>query len=137
MSDATGFPLPQPDAVSAPYWQALADGHLAFQRCDACNGTWLPPRAECPHCLSPRWHWDRASGRGKLISWVVYHVPYHPAFADRVPYAVAVVELAEGPRLISNVIDAPDPEALRIDQDLTLAIEQEHGVAVARFRPEG
>lgn len=134
-AETVAFPLPQPDAVSAPYWQALSEGRLTFQRCARCCGAWLPPRTECPHCLSADWAWERASGRGKLVSWVVYHVPYHPAFADRIPYTVAVVALEEGPRMISNLIGAGDPEALRIDQDLMLAIEQEHGMAVARFRP--
>ena len=135
-ADAAPFPLPQPDAVSAPYWQALSQGRLTFQRCARCRGAWLPPRPECPHCLTADWAWEQAAGRAKLVSWVVYHAAYHPAFADRLPYNVAVVELEEGPRLISNIVGIEDAEALRIDQRLTLAIEQEHGVAVARFRPD-
>ncbi|MDQ2801268.1 MAG: OB-fold domain-containing protein, partial [Pseudomonadota bacterium] len=58
-----------------------------------------------------------------------------PAFADCLPYTVATVELEEGPRLISNIVTSGDPEALRIDQPLRLAVEQEHGIAVARFKP--
>ncbi len=135
-ADQAPFPLPLPDAVSAPYWQALSQGRLTFQRCARCGGAWLPPRPECPHCLSADWAWEDAGGRAKLISWVVYHVAYHPAFADRLPYNVAVVELAEGPRLISSIVGIDDAETLRIDQALTLAIGQEHGVAVARFRPD-
>ena len=132
-AETADFPVPRPDAASAPYWQALAQGRLTFQRCAHCGNAWLPPRTECPRCLAPDWSWEQASGRGRLISWIVYHVAYHPAFADRIPYTVAVVELDEGPRLISNIVGVDDPEALRIDQALTLAIEQEHGVAVARF----
>ncbi|MBV9783793.1 MAG: OB-fold domain-containing protein [Acidisphaera sp.] len=134
-AETAEFPLPRRDALNTPYWQSLEEGHLSFQRCGECGKAWLPPRRECPHCLSPEWRWERAGGQARLVSWVVYHIAYHAAFKDRLPYTVAVVELAEGPRLISNIVGAGDPEVLRIDQDLRLAIEHEHGVAVPRFRP--
>ena len=85
------------------------------------------------HCLGDRWVWEKAAGGAKLISWVVYHVAFHPAFANRLPYNVAVVELDEGPRLISNVVGVADAETLKIDQRLKLVIEDEDGTAVARF----
>ena len=135
-AETRAFPLPEVDELNAPYWGALKEGHLVFQQCEACQGRWLPPRSECPHCLSPSWRWERASGRAKLISWVVYHTAFHPAFKERLPYNVAVVELAEGPRLISNVVGVEDQEALRIDQTLNLVIEDEHGVAIPRFTPD-
>lgn len=130
---AIEFPAPQSSEVGASYWQALGDGRLTFQRCDRCRNAWLPARTECPKCLSPLWQWETASGRAKLVSWVVYHHGYHPYFASRLPYNVAVVELAEGPRLISNVIVADGD--LRIDMPLALAIEKESGVALPRFKP--
>jgi len=137
MSDAApAIPLPVTDALSAPYWAALDAGRHTFQRCRVCNNAWLPPRHECPRCLAADWSWEDASGAARLISWVVYHTAFHPAFKARLPYTVAVVELAEGPRLISNIVDAGDPEALVIDQPLRLTIEREGGVAVPRFRPE-
>jgi hypothetical protein len=131
-SEAT-FPAPQVSELSAPYWRALAEGHLTFQRCGACGNAWLPPRSECPRCLSAHPGWETASGDARLVSWVVYHHAYHDWFAARLPYNVAVVELAEGPRLISNVAAAP--ERLRIDMKLKLAIEREAGWALARFTP--
>ncbi len=130
---APGFPAPQPDATSAPYWQALAEGRLSFQRCSACGNAWLPPRSECPRCLSARWQWETASGKAKLVSWVVYHHGYHPYFESRLPYNVAVVELAEGPRLMSNVVEAD--RALRIEMPLRLVIQRESGIALPRFKP--
>jgi uncharacterized OB-fold protein len=129
------IPLPQPDAVSAPYWEALAAGRHVFQRCTVCTNAWLPPRHECPRCLESKYVWEEASGDARLISWVVYHTAFHPAFKARLPYTVAVVELAEGPRLISNIAGEGDPEALRIDQPLRLSIEHEGGVAIPRYRP--
>jgi len=135
MNDAAvEFPLPQRDAENGPYWDALAAGRHTFQRCRFCANAWLPPRRECPRCLRDDWRWEDAGGDARLISWVVYHTAFHPAFKDRLPYTVAVVELTEGPRLISNIVGA-DPESLRIDQPLRLAIEREGNVAVPRYRP--
>ncbi len=128
------FPAPEITAVSAPYWSALAEGHLQFQRCAKCKHAWLPPRGECPSCLADIWSWERASGRGTVVSWVVYHIAYHEAFADKLPYNVAVVELAEGPRLITNIVNPKDYGGLAADRPVDLAIEREHGVALARFR---
>lgn len=130
----TAFPLPQIDDLNKAYWDGVKAGRLSFLQCEQCGHGWLPARSECPHCLGTDIAWTVASGRAKLISWVVYHKPFHPAFAQRVPYNVAVVELEEGPRLISNIIDCDDVSLLRIDMPLDLAIEDEHGVAVPRFR---
>jgi uncharacterized OB-fold protein len=95
----------------------------------------LPARAECPNCLHPELQWQPASGAARLISWIVYHHAFHPAFASRLPYTVAVVELAEGARLVTNIVGTDDPETLRIDMPLLLTIEHVEGVALPRFRP--
>ncbi len=135
--EKTEIPAPGPerDALNSPYWDSLANGVLSFQRCNACGHAWLPARSECPHCLADDWRWMPAAGGAKLISWVVYHMAYHPAFANRLPYTVAVVELDEGPRLISNLVNPSDTVALKIDQRLRLVIENESGTAVPRFSP--
>ena len=130
---AVEFPAPQPTEASAPYWKALDEGRLTFQRCSACRHAWLPPRTECPRCLARESTWETASGRARLVSWVVYHHGYHPYFASRLPYTVAVVELAEGPRMIAGL--APTKRPLAIDLALTLAIEREAGIALPRFAP--
>ena len=136
MEQATeAVPAPEPDALNTPYWESLKQGALTYQKCNACGHAWLPPRTECPHCLAADWRWEAAAGGARLISWVVYHIAYHPAFAKRLPYNVAVVELDEGPRLISNVVGVADPEKLVIDQRLRLAIEMEGATAVPRFVP--
>ena len=126
------FPLPQVTELTKPYWDALDKGHLAFQRCK-CGNAWLPARQECPKCLGPDVHWEQASGRGRVVSWVVYHSAYHDAFKDRIPYVVAIVELDEGPRLISNILGPR--EALRDSLPVELRIEREQGFALARFAP--
>ena len=127
------FPAPQVNELTAPYWKALEEGRLSFQRCAACAHAWLPARSECPRCLAREPRWETASGRARLVSWVVYHHAYHDYYATRLPYNVAVVELDEGPRLVSNIVDARSD--LRIDMPLDIVIQREAGTALARFRP--
>ena len=125
------FPLPEETPLSQPYWDALKAGRLTFQRCRHCAHAWLPPRVECPECLAAEWDWTQASGTGRVISWVIYHHAYHEAFKERLPYNVTLVELAEGPRLITNIVN---PEVgIAAEKPVTLKIEDEHGVALARF----
>lgn len=121
--------------IRQPYLDGLAAGKLMFQRCRHCGHAWMPARSECPKCLSPDHEWIAASGAAKLVSWVVYHRAFNEAFRTRVPYTVAVVQLDEGPRMISNVIGA-DPSALKIDQTLKLQIDREGDVFIPRFKPK-
>jgi uncharacterized OB-fold protein len=127
------LPLPVVTDLTRPYWDGLAQGELRVQRCAACGHAWLPARAECPRCLRADPVWEASSGRARLVSWVVYHIAYHDAFRDRLPYNVAVVELEEGPRLISNIA-APE-ESLAIDMPLRLRVEEDFGLQLPRFAP--
>jgi uncharacterized OB-fold protein len=127
----TESPLPVVTELSEPYWSGLAEGELRYQRCDACRNAWLPPREQCPRCLSDQWRWTPSAGLGRIISWVVYRQSMHPAFADRLPYNVAIVELDEGPRLMTN-IDADEHE-LAIERRVQLSVSPERGFALARF----
>lgn len=121
-----------------PYWQALQEGRLVFQRCQACRLALLPARENCPSCLGTALGWETASGSGELVSWVVYHRAYHPAFADLVPYNVAIVELAEGPRLISGIVPrSPEQQVdyarLRTGAAVLLRIRERFGVSLPFF----
>ena len=129
------IPPPEVTELNAPHWTGLAEGRLRFQRCGACGNAWLPAREACPRCLADGATWEDASGRAKLVSWVVYHQSFHPAFAGRLPYTVAVVELDEGPRLYTNIVGVGDPEALRIDQPLDVVFEVDDDITLARFKP--
>jgi uncharacterized OB-fold protein len=128
------FPTPTITDVNRPYWEGLADGKLRFQRCGHCGSAWLPARPNCPHCLAAGPEWDEASGRAKVLSWVVYHTAYADHLKARVPYDVTLVELEEGPRLLTNVIDSDAGRRLAPDAPVSLAIETEEGVAIPRFR---
>jgi hypothetical protein len=98
-----GRPLPRAEGLNRDFYTQLESGRLHFQRCDACQ-TWRhPPRFRCGRCGSDRWRWQPSSGLGVVHSWTVTHQALHPIFADRVPYAVVIVALEEGPRLVSEL----------------------------------
>ena len=94
---------PNPDGLTAEFYGHLAAGTLALQRCDACHAWRHPPRILCGRCGSPGWQWTPTSGRGSVYTWTVTHQMLVPPFADDLPYAVVVVELEEGPRLVTAV----------------------------------
>ena len=124
------FPLPDPTPISQPYWDALKQGRLTFQRCRMRARVAAGAR-RMPALPRGRMDWTEASGKGRVVSWVIYHHAYHEAFKEKLPYNVALVELDEGPRLITNVVN---PEAgLKAERPVTVKIEDEHGVALARF----
>src|SRR5262249_3092224 len=92
---------------------------LRFQRCSDCAAWRFPPGPMCPRCLSLRAEWARASGRGRLVSWVVVHPPVLPAWKERVPYPVVLVECEEGVRTIGGLVETP-ASALRMDMPLVV-----------------
>lgn len=100
-------PQPVIGELNKPFYDALAIGELQLQRCDQCGRLRYPIASICPNCLSADATWEAMSGNGTVYSSIVFHQVYNQAFADQVPYNVAIIELAEGPRLISNVIGIP------------------------------
>jgi uncharacterized OB-fold protein len=97
-------PIPALTELSAPFWAAGLDGTLRLQRCSACGHIRFPLDAICPRCLSSEHEWEAMSGRGSVQTFIRFHRAYDPSWEDRVPYVVALIELEEGPVLISNVI---------------------------------
>ncbi len=95
----------QQDSDSRPYWEGLAQGELRIQRCDACARAVFYPRALCPHCFSERLLWIVASGKGTIYSYTVAHQAFGP-FATETPFVVAIVELEEGVRMMTRIVDA-------------------------------
>jgi uncharacterized protein len=129
-------PLPVPDQASAPFFEGAAAGRLMLMRCLGCRAYRYPSRDRCDLCWSTETEWAPASGRATLHSWVIFHQVYHPGFADRVPYNVAVVELEEGPRITTNVIGC-EPDQLRAGMPLRVSFETvAEGLALPKFRPE-
>ena len=100
-------PLPEITPAMRPFWDAARRHQLVVQRCTGCGTHRFPARDICSRCLSRTAEWTAVSGRGTIFSWTVMHQVYHPGFADEVPYAVVVVELEEGARLVSNLVGCP------------------------------
>lgn len=131
-------PLPQPDDdLVAAFWDFCAKEELRFQRCVAC-GTWRHlPRLRCAKCGSPEFSWERSTGRGRVYSWTVTHQAPIRVFAAKAPYAVLVVELDEGVRMIAGLVDA-SPSELRLDLPVEVVFERiTPEAALPQFRPRG
>ena len=133
---STTGPLPQPDDdLVAAFWEFCAREELRFQRCSACS-TWRHlPRLRCAACGSPDFRWERSSGRGRVYSWTVTHQSPMSAFAARAPFAVLVVELDEGVRMVAGLVEA-SPAALRLDLPVEVVFERRSPEwALPNFRP--
>ncbi len=110
---STEKPLPVIDHDSAPYWEAARAGRLDIPLCGDCGKHHFYPRAICPYCHSDNLRFDTVSGRGEVHTFTIARRPAGPAFADDVPYVVALIELEEGPRMMSRIV-TDDPEKVRI-----------------------
>lgn len=125
-------PVPRPSPESLPFWEGAKEGRLLLPRCNHCGNYFFPPSQRCRHCLSQDVAWIESKGAGRIYSFVVYHRSYHPAFEADVPYVVAIVELDEGVRLLSNIMGAP-PEKVRCDARVRVTFEQRDGASIPMF----
>ena len=102
-------PLPRITSLTKEFWEGCKRHELLIQRCKDCGTYHHYPRSMCPDCGSWNAEWARVSGKGKVYTYIVAVQPFHPAFSGDVPYAVAIVELEEGVRMVSNIMDCgPD-----------------------------
>jgi uncharacterized OB-fold protein len=101
------FDLPSPDPETQPFWDACREGRFLVRHCNACGRDYFYPRPFCPTCWSDDVEWKEASGRGTLYTYSIVHVNDLPPFNERVPYIAAIVELDEGPRVMTNVEGTP------------------------------
>jgi uncharacterized OB-fold protein len=130
-------PKPRPAPESLPYWEAAKEHRLALPRCDDCEQFWFPPSRTCPHCLSMNFAFKTVSGRGKVFSFVTFHRVYRPAFAEDVPYVVALVELDEGPRLLTNILGIT-PDDVRCEMAVEVVFDDyDTDVSIPKFKPMG
>lgn len=127
-------PLPEPTPETRHFWEGARVGELRLQRCDACGRAYFPPRPFCPACASRAVSVFPASGRATLYSYVINH---RPAPGFDAPHAIAVVELEEGPRMMTNIVDCPQtPEALQLDMPLEVVFEpRSDEISLPLFRP--
>ncbi|MEX2394630.1 MAG: Zn-ribbon domain-containing OB-fold protein [Actinomycetota bacterium] len=126
---------PRPSPETQPFWDGCAAGVLRMQRCRPCGELYFPPRPACPRCLSDDVKWETLSGRGTLHTYLINHRAA-PGFEP--PYAIAVVQLDEGPRMMSNIVGVEQtPEALVLDMELQVTFEERGSVMLPLFTPAG
>jgi uncharacterized OB-fold protein len=117
-----------PDAIGSKgtgdeFYAWCARGELRLRRCKACDEWCHVPRLICPSCAANTWSWEPVRGTGRLFTWTVVRRAMHPAFVDDVPYAVVVVALDEGPRIVSRMVACP-PEELVMDMPVEVVFER-------------
>ena len=126
---------PSMTADSQFFWDGVREHRLLIQRCGSCGALRHPPRPMCPHCQSLEWDTIESSGRGTVFSCVIPHHPPLPWFPD--PYVVALIDLEEGTRIVSNVVGVA-PEAVTIGLPVVVRFETFDGdVVLPLFAPEG
>ncbi len=134
--DPYAKPLPRPSRYSAPFWQGARRGELLLQSCKACGVSQHPAGPVCRDCWSDRLEWRAASGKGKVYSYTIVHRTTTQGFAGETPYAVAIVELDEGPRVTTNITGCP-VDAVKIDMRVravfTPATDE---ITLVKFAPE-
>lgn len=129
-----GKPVPKPDPETAPFWDAAAVGILKIQKCGGCDEHIFYPRLICPTCMSDRLEWVAVSARARIHALTVVHRAAAP-FRDDLPFAVAIVELEEGPRMMTRVL-TDTPEALRIGDPVRVHfVPQADGPPLPFFQP--
>lgn len=126
--------LPRPTPETQHFWDGALKGELLLQQCDQCQHTYFPPRPFCPKCANRKVSIIKASGKATLYSYVINHRPL-PGFDN--PHSIAVVELEEGPRMMTNIVDCPQtPEALVLDMPLEVTFEAlSDDIKLAKFKP--
>jgi uncharacterized OB-fold protein len=119
-----------------PFWQATKDHELRYQQCDDCDTVVFYPRRHCTGCLGSSLTWKTSAGQGTVYTYSIVRQAYHPFFRSRVPYAIAWIDLDEGPRLLSNVVGIEDPiNDLAIGQRVKVTWEDHDELAIRLFEP--
>ena len=131
-------PIPQPTPETQDFWDGTKAGELRLQRCTACSNVYFPPRPFCPNCASRKVESFVSSRKGKLSTYIINTRPA-PGFEADAPYAIAVVELNEGPRLMTSIVGvAQTPETLPIDAPVEVAFESvSEAISLPKFRLAG
>ena len=129
------LPRPQNPELTRPYWEAAKRHELVIPRCRKCAHLFFYPRFECPRCFSTDLEWAKMSGEARVHTFTIVRQPVNPAFLEDVPYIYALVQLNEGPRLISNVVQC-DIDDVKIDMPLTVFFDDvTSDWTLVKFRP--
>lgn len=128
-------PLPRGEEFNGEFYRFCKQHELRFQRCRDCGAWRHMPRESCQACGSFNWAWERTAGKGQVFSWTVIHRALHPGFAPELPYAAVVVELEEGVRIVSHVLDLP-VDQLRVGLPVEVVFDDvTPEITLPKFRP--
>lgn len=130
-----GRPIPRRTPVSAPYFDAAREGRLSLQKCPR-DGFFFYPRSRCPDCLKDDWAWEDVSGKGVLYAFTTDRVGLDPAQRPQLPLVVAIVELAEGPRLTTRIVGCK-PEEVEVGMPVEVVFEDVDKETLIHFQPVG
>jgi uncharacterized OB-fold protein len=134
MSDTPDRPLPQPTAETAAYWRAAARKELVIQKCIDCGKAQFYPRGFCVSCLSDEITWIPCSGRGRIYTYTINHIPGYPGKSDQLPYANAIVDLDEGVRMLTEIVKS-DLDCLDIGALVQVCFEPiSDSISLPQFR---
>ena len=129
--------LPIIDGDSRGFWEGCRQGELRLQHCDSCGRFRYAPKRLCPYCLAEGFEWRAVSGRGEVYTFTVEHHAYSPAWKGETPYVIAVIELEEGPRMMSRIVGC-EPDAVRIGLAVQVTFEKAtEEITLPLFRPAG
>ena len=135
MDAHAGKHFPRPTPVSRPYWEGCREGRLLLQQCGSCGKHQFYPRIMCSHCNGDTLAWVPASGQGTVSSYTVVRRPVSPGYAADTPYVIALIALAEGPTMMSNIIGCA-PEAVTVGMPVEVSFEAwSEEISVPKFRP--
>ena len=135
MADPTR-PLPNlRDLDTQAFWLATKEKRLIYQQCADCGAVVFYPRRRCSSCLSANLEWKESAGEGTVYTYSIVRQSYHPFFRSMAPYAVAWIDLDEGPRLVSNVVGLEDPSGVRIGMRVKVRWEEHEALCVPLFEP--
>jgi uncharacterized protein len=128
-------PLPIPDEASQPFFDGAKEDKLLLRYCRTCD-RWLGYAVElCDNCFSTKLEWKESAGKGTVYSFIIMHQVIHPGFASVVPYNVATVELEEGPRLHTNLVNIANDQ-IKVDMPVRVTFEKlDEDVTVPKFEP--
>ena len=131
------IPVPAPQPESDFYWEKCKDEELWLRHCKTCDSAYFYPRDICPECFSRDTDWVQSSGKGTVHTFAIVHRGPTPPFRERTPYVPAIVELAEGVRIPTNLVGVePDPEAIKIGMAVEVVFEPlDDKISLPKFRP--
>lgn len=136
MTAMSMYPTPASLWDTYPFWDALRDHELRLQRCSDCGSWRFPPRPYCAACRSAKAGWEQVSGQGVVYTWTVCHPPVLPAFAERAPYNAVVVQLDEGPFLVSNLVGWDAGQEIPIGLPVAVEfLDVADDLTIHQFRP--